>query len=175
MKTYGGVKVQLWQIQITFYSELDSIHNIMSHDDACDICFSTTHTHTHTHTCARTSWHCMTYQTYSGLQSAVHAATDAMQKWNTAPIHGKLSKIPFFVERLCQTNKKKDSLNDFWTKKGLYCLYLFIYIFTYLLVVVKALCYKPEGRGFKYSWGHWIFFNWPNPSSRTRPWGLLSL
>jgi hypothetical protein len=35
--------------------------------------------------------------------------------------------------------------------------------------------YKPEGRGFNSRWGHWIFFNWPNPSGRTRPWGLLSL
>jgi hypothetical protein len=33
--------------------------------------------------------------------------------------------------------------------------------------LVEALCYKPEGRGFKSRWGHWIFFNWPNPSSRT--------
>jgi hypothetical protein len=40
-------------------------------------------------------------------------------------------------------------------------------------VVVKALCYKPEGRGFDIRWGE--FFNLPNPSGRTRPWGLLSL
>jgi hypothetical protein len=32
-------------------------------------------------------------------------------------------------------------------------------------IVLKALCYKPEGRGFNSRWGHWIFFNWPNPSS----------
>jgi hypothetical protein len=42
-------------------------------------------------------------------------------------------------------------------------------------VVVRALCYKPEGRGFNSRWGHWIFFNWPNPSGRNKPWGLLSL
>jgi hypothetical protein len=43
-------------------------------------------------------------------------------------------------------------------------------------VVVEALCYKPEGRGFETRWGEWIFFfNLPNPSGRTRPWGLLSL
>jgi hypothetical protein len=40
-------------------------------------------------------------------------------------------------------------------------------------VMVKALCYKPEGRGFDTRWGE--FLNLPNPSSRTRPWGLLSL
>jgi hypothetical protein len=40
-------------------------------------------------------------------------------------------------------------------------------------VVVKALCYKPEGRGFDSRWGE--FLNSPNPSGRTRPWGLLSL
>jgi hypothetical protein len=43
-------------------------------------------------------------------------------------------------------------------------------------VVVKALRYKPEGRGFETRCGECIFFfNLPNPSGRTRPWGLLSL
>jgi hypothetical protein len=40
-------------------------------------------------------------------------------------------------------------------------------------VVVEALCYKPEGRGIDTRWGE--FLNLPNPSVRTRPWGLLSL
>jgi hypothetical protein len=40
-------------------------------------------------------------------------------------------------------------------------------------VVVKALCYKPEGRGFDSRGGE--FFNLPNLPGRTRPWGLLSL
>jgi hypothetical protein len=40
-------------------------------------------------------------------------------------------------------------------------------------VVVKALCYKPEGRGFETLWGE--FLNLPYPSGRTTPWGLLSL
>jgi hypothetical protein len=40
-------------------------------------------------------------------------------------------------------------------------------------VVVKALCYKPEGRGFDTRLGE--FLNLPNLSGRTRPWGLLSL
>jgi hypothetical protein len=40
-------------------------------------------------------------------------------------------------------------------------------------IVVKALCYKPEGRGFDTRWGE--FLNLPNPSGRTEPWGLLSL
>jgi hypothetical protein len=38
---------------------------------------------------------------------------------------------------------------------------------------VKALCYKPEGRGFDTRRGK--FLNLPNPSGRTRPCGLLSL
>jgi hypothetical protein len=38
-------------------------------------------------------------------------------------------------------------------------------------VVVKALCYKLEGRGFDFRWGE--FLNLPNPSGRTRPWGSL--
>jgi hypothetical protein len=40
-------------------------------------------------------------------------------------------------------------------------------------VVVKALCYKPEGCGFDTRRGG--FLNLPNPSDRARPWGLLSL
>jgi hypothetical protein len=40
-------------------------------------------------------------------------------------------------------------------------------------VAVKALGYKPEGRGFETRWGE--ILNLPNPSGRTRPWGLLSL
>jgi hypothetical protein len=34
-------------------------------------------------------------------------------------------------------------------------------------VVVKALCYKPEGRGFDSRWGE--FLNLPNLSGRTQP------
>jgi hypothetical protein len=33
--------------------------------------------------------------------------------------------------------------------------------------LVEAQCYKPEVCRFDSRWGHWIFFNWPNPSSRT--------
>jgi hypothetical protein len=40
-------------------------------------------------------------------------------------------------------------------------------------IVVKVLCYKPEGRWFDTRWGE--FLNLPNPSGRTRLWGLLSL
>jgi hypothetical protein len=40
-------------------------------------------------------------------------------------------------------------------------------------VVVKALCYKPEGRGFETRLSE--FLNFPNPSGRTRPCGLLGL
>jgi hypothetical protein len=40
-------------------------------------------------------------------------------------------------------------------------------------IVVKALCYKPGGRRFDTRWGE--FLNLPNPSRRTRPWGLLIL
>jgi hypothetical protein len=37
-------------------------------------------------------------------------------------------------------------------------------------VVVKALCYKSEGREFDTRWCE--FLNLPNPSGLTRPWGL---
>jgi hypothetical protein len=40
-------------------------------------------------------------------------------------------------------------------------------------VVVKAECYKPEGRGFETWYGD--FLNLHNPSGRTRPWSSLSL
>jgi hypothetical protein len=39
-------------------------------------------------------------------------------------------------------------------------------------VVVKALFYKPEGRGFQTRWGE--FLNVPNPSGCTRPWDFLT-
>jgi hypothetical protein len=40
-------------------------------------------------------------------------------------------------------------------------------------VLVKALCYKPEGCGFNTRLGE--FLNLPIPSGHSRPWGLLSL
>jgi hypothetical protein len=49
----------------------------------------------------------------------------------------------------------------------------FIFLLIRGSVVVEALCYKPDGRGFDFRWGE--FLNLPNPSCRTRPWGLLSL
>jgi hypothetical protein len=36
--------------------------------------------------------------------------------------------------------------------------------------VVKALCYKPEGRGFDTRCSEVL--NLPNPSGRIRPWGF---
>jgi hypothetical protein len=36
-------------------------------------------------------------------------------------------------------------------------------------IVVEALCYKPEGRGFD---TRCDFLNSPNPSGRTSPWGF---
>jgi hypothetical protein len=41
--------------------------------------------------------------------------------------------------------------------------------------MVKALCYKPEGRRFVRPDEVNFFFNLPNTSSCTRPWRLLSL
>jgi hypothetical protein len=53
--------------------------------------------------------------------------------------------------------------------------FLFVCIWARGSVVVKALCYKPEGRGFDTLGGELIFFNLPNLSSRTSPWSLLNL
>jgi hypothetical protein len=44
------------------------------------------------------------------------------------------------------------------------------YIGAHSSIVVKALCYQPEGRRFDTRWGD--FLNLPNPSGRT---SLLSL
>jgi hypothetical protein len=41
--------------------------------------------------------------------------------------------------------------------------------------MVQALGYKPEGCQFQVLMRSLNCFNLPNPSSRTRPWGLLSL
>jgi hypothetical protein len=56
-----------------------------------------------------------------------------------------------------------------------YCLYkgLLSRYSLYSSIVVKALCYKPEGREFGTQCGE--FLNLPNPSGSTRLWGLLSL
>jgi hypothetical protein len=64
------------------------------------------------------------------------------------------------------------------TLKGVHFNYVYLFIYYLYIearfsVVVKALCYKPEGRGFDTRWGE--FLNLPNSSGRTRPWGLLSL
>jgi hypothetical protein len=40
-------------------------------------------------------------------------------------------------------------------------------------LVVQAIGYKSEGRGFHTKWGE--IFNLPNPSSRNRIWDLPSL
>jgi hypothetical protein len=42
-----------------------------------------------------------------------------------------------------------------------------------IMLAVKALCYKPEGRGFDTRLDE--ILSLPNPSGRTRPWVLLSL
>jgi hypothetical protein len=35
--------------------------------------------------------------------------------------------------------------------------YIYIYMGAHGTIVVKALCYKPKGRGFETRWGEWIF------------------
>jgi hypothetical protein len=40
-------------------------------------------------------------------------------------------------------------------------------------LVIKALGYKPEGRGFETQWSE--ILNLHHPSGRTKLWGLLSL
>jgi hypothetical protein len=42
------------------------------------------------------------------------------------------------------------------------------------MTVANALSYKPEGRELETWWGE-FFFNLPNPSICTKPWGLLGL
>jgi hypothetical protein len=42
-------------------------------------------------------------------------------------------------------------------------------------VVDEALCYNPEGREVRDPVRSLNVFNLPNPSGRTKPWGLLNL
>jgi hypothetical protein len=46
-----------------------------------------------------------------------------------------------------------------------------LHLDSFFSLVVKALGYKPEGRGFEIRWGESL--NLPNPSGRTRPWRSL--
>jgi hypothetical protein len=81
------------------------------------------------------------------------------------------------IQSRCAQPQKKHVI---WS---LVCVYIYIYIYIYICteyiygargsVVAKALCYKPEGRGFDTRWGE--FLNLPNPSGHTRQWCLLSL
>jgi hypothetical protein len=66
------------------------------------------------------------------------------------------------------------SVQHFTQLGGYADLYVLLFGVEYLCsVVVKALGYKPESRGFETRWGE--ILNLPNPSGRTRPWGSLSL
>jgi hypothetical protein len=71
--------------------------------------------------------------------------------------------------------KNKYSVLLFRNKKMLYIDYLVLYkaLGARGRLVVKALGYKSEGRGFETWWGD--ILNLLNPSGRANPWGLLSL
>jgi hypothetical protein len=57
--------------------------------------------------------------------------------------------------------------------------FTFVIIVTIIIIIIiissssSSSSYKHQGRGFDSRWGE--FLNLPNPSGRTRPWGLLSL
>jgi hypothetical protein len=48
---------------------------------------------------------------------------------------------------------------------------IFTFAHRHLSLVVNALGYKPESRGFENRWGE--ILNLPSPSGHTRPWGLI--
>jgi hypothetical protein len=70
--------------------------------------------------------------------------------------------LPWFDRPNCAKEIPIVQFSVLWTGSGVTMLWL-----------VKALCYKPEGRGFGTRWGE--FLNLPNPSVPIRPWSLLSL
>jgi hypothetical protein len=63
--------------------------------------------------------------------------------------------------------------NDYVIKSRIKCDEAMLGIGARSSVVVNALCYKPEGRGFDTRWGEILYL--PNLSGRTMPWGSLSL
>jgi hypothetical protein len=64
-----------------------------------------------------------------------------------------------------------------YSLSDLFCKLRYVpYVFRHAVALsVEALCYEQEGRGFEFLRGHWIFFNWRNPSSRTIALGLTQL
>jgi hypothetical protein len=67
--------------------------------------------------------------------------------------------------------RRQHSLSLIWVPRDSWA-YFIVSIGARDSVVVKALCYKPEGRRFDTRWGE--FLNLSNLSGRSRPGGLVS-
>jgi hypothetical protein len=72
---------------------------------------------------------------------------------------GMLSDIYFTLEAHPQSARNTSSR---WIYSLCFC----------LTTGVEPLCYKSEGRGFECRLSHWIFFNFPDPSSHTMALGF---
>jgi hypothetical protein len=95
--------------------------------------------------------------------------------WYSLGLEILLNFITNIIELLCYV---LCMMHDVWRRGSIsWVFYVFMYFDMFYIqwgsIVVKALCYKLEGCGFDTRWGD--FLNLPNPSGRTRPWGLLGL
>jgi hypothetical protein len=105
---------------------------------------------------------------------AVSVATNISMLLCFVSVHGP--RETYFVdEPRIPTKHTKSCLIHFIVISLLGQIYLctLVFIGARRSLVVKALWCKPEDRWFDTQWGG--FLNLPNPSDRTRPWGLLGL
>jgi hypothetical protein len=125
--------------------------------------------HTHTRTHARIRTHAHTNLKLSRItRSAVFRAT-LIKNIFSQRTHGNLFKYLDYPFKNCISYTRGKYLLSFIPES-----LKIRFVRGERVVVVTALCYKPENCGFETRWAEWLCFNLPNPSGCTRPWGSLS-